>query len=162
MVEIFHVLYFVRGSVLTENRKYISCKITNRTVDRYIFWLKFLSFPFLFLFPASPPSFLSPSSAMSPPSVPHSLPPLVPLSAGVVQTYRHSYFGAGTHHMLIGNLYCYGFASQLSECYGVRYSYIPRYACSPYSSHVAGVKCIGEYHIALIFRGSKFLRIAVF
>ena len=51
--------------------------------------------------------------------------------------------------MLIGNLYCYRSASQLGSCYGLRYgySYIPRYACSPYSSHVAGVRCIGKYTV---------------
>ena len=47
--------------------------------------------------------------------------------------------------MLIGNLYCYRNAPQVGSCYGVRYNYIPRYACSPYSSHVAGVRCMGKY-----------------
>ena len=49
--------------------------------------------------------------------------------------------------MLIGNLYCYRNAPQVASCYGVRYGYIPRYACSPYSSHVAGVRCIGKYTV---------------
>ena len=95
------------------------------------------TFPFSLSSPFSPSYLLFLSFFCSPPS-------LSPFP-GVLQTYRHSYFGAGTSHMLIGNLYCYSFASQLSDCYGVTYGYIPRYACSPYSSHVAGVKCIGKY-----------------
>ena len=74
-------------------------------------------------------------------------PPSLSPFPGVLQTYRHSYFGAGTSHMLIGNLYCYRSAPQLASCYGVTYNYIPSYACSPHSSHVAGVKCIGEYTV---------------
>ena len=91
------------------------------------------------------PAFFSPSSlhTLSPFCFSHPLSPF----PGVLQTYRGSYFGAGTKPMLIGNLYCYRNAPQLSSCYGLRYGYIPRYACSPYSSHVAGVKCIGKYTV---------------
>ena len=53
--------------------------------------------------------------------------------------------------MLIGDLSCYGGESEVANCYGFRYtghSYISSYEssqCSPQSSHVAGVKCIGKY-----------------
>ena len=113
----------------------------DRQTDRQTAWIRFL-----------PPSLFSFSSPFSP-SCPFSslflLLSSLPfsLSPGVLQTYRHSYFGAGTSHMLIGNLYCYRSAPQLASCYGVTYNYIPSYACSPHSSHVAGVKCIGEYTV---------------
>ena len=74
-----------------------------------------------------------------------SLPTSLPLSPGVVQTFRNSYFGAGSYSMLVGHLYCYGSEPQLSDCYGFTYTYF--YGCNPSSSHVAGVRCIGKYTV---------------
>ena len=47
--------------------------------------------------------------------------------------------------MLVGHLYCFGSAPQLSDCYGFTYPYF--YGCNPSSSHVAGVRCIGKYTV---------------
>ena len=116
-----------------------------------LYWLKnkHISFTPSFLFH---PSFLSPSFFLLPlplPTLGSSLSSSAPssLSPGVLQTYQGSYFGTGTVPMLIGNLYCFSYASQLSSCYGITYRYIPSSFCSPYSSHVAGVKCIGKYTV---------------
>ena len=77
--------------------------------------------------------------------------PSCPPSLAVLQTYQHSYYGAGNKPMLVDDLRCNGRESEVANCYGFRYtshSYISSYEssqCSPQSSHVAGVKCISKY-----------------
>ena len=113
--------------------------------------LHILFSPFITIIPLSP-SF--------PPSFPLSFPPpSLPASSGAAQVLRGSYFGTGDVAMTVGDIQCYGYypyyypyyyasETDIADCYGFRYGYyrnIPSYACTPYSQHVAGVRCIGEY-----------------
>ena len=88
------------------------------------------------------------------------LPPSLPPSSGVDQTLQGSYFGAGNMSMTVYSMSCwahtfythtweyrYNPQTDIADCFGFRDGYYNRIisTCTPYSQHVAGVRCIGEY-----------------